>query len=240
MSQASVPAVPSPSGVPIRKVTWPRTCRIIRSIYPPIDLFEDIADPADWEAIGSAEAKTNPRIQPDFGNLALVPVKRRVVGPGASYVMAPFVHVSTDRPGRFTDGRYGVYSAGGNDEVAIREVAYHHARAMAATDQALGWTSQFRMLIGTLDARLHDVSDIPAVLLPEDYSESQRLGRALRDAGSDGIVYPSVRSPTGSCVGLFWPDIPTIPVHGTHYDFHWDGARVDQVRDCSTKAIYAL
>ena len=240
MSQASAPAVPALADIPTRQVTWPRAYRIIRSIYPPIDLFEDIADPADWEAIGSAEAKTNPRINPDFGNLALVPVERRVAGPGASYVMAPFVHVSTDRPGRFTDGHYGVYSAGDNDEVAIREVAHHHAQAMTATDQAPGWTSQFRMLVGSVDAQLHDVSDIPAVLQPEDYGESQRLGRALRDAGSDGIVYPSVRSPGGTCVGLLWPDVPTIPVQGTHYDFHWDGTRVDRVRDCTTKGIYAL
>lgn len=49
--------------VPVRRVTWPRTVRIIRSIHPPIDLFEDIADPADWEALASAEAKFNPRIR---------------------------------------------------------------------------------------------------------------------------------------------------------------------------------
>ncbi len=34
--------------------------RIIRSLYPPIDLFENIADPADWPLRTSAEPKTNP------------------------------------------------------------------------------------------------------------------------------------------------------------------------------------
>ena len=33
--------------VPCSRVIWPRSARIIRSIYPPIDFFEDIADPAD-------------------------------------------------------------------------------------------------------------------------------------------------------------------------------------------------
>lgn len=33
--------------VPVRRVTWSRTARIIRTIHPPVDLFEDIADPAD-------------------------------------------------------------------------------------------------------------------------------------------------------------------------------------------------
>ena len=47
---------------PLAQVRWDRTYRLIRSIYPPDDLFEDIADPADWEALASAEAKTNPRV----------------------------------------------------------------------------------------------------------------------------------------------------------------------------------
>ncbi|TIN69406.1 MAG: RES domain-containing protein, partial [Mesorhizobium sp.] len=42
------------SGLAVRRrVDWPQTFRIIRSIHPPIDLFEDIADPRDWEALAS-------------------------------------------------------------------------------------------------------------------------------------------------------------------------------------------
>ena len=36
-----------------------------------------------------------------IGNLDLVPPGRRVAGPGASYLMALFTHVSIDRPSRF-------------------------------------------------------------------------------------------------------------------------------------------
>jgi hypothetical protein len=79
---------------PVRRVIWPRSVRIIRSIYPPIDLFEDIADPADWEALASAEAKFNPRIRDSIGDLAKVPLARRVTGQGASWVMAQGNRVS--------------------------------------------------------------------------------------------------------------------------------------------------
>ena len=67
----------------IEQLLWRPGYRIIRTIYPPIDLFEDIADPADWELLASAEAKLNPRIRDEIGNLALVPVERRVSGPTA-------------------------------------------------------------------------------------------------------------------------------------------------------------
>jgi hypothetical protein len=139
---------------PVRRVVWPRSVRIIRSIHPPIDLFEDIADPADWEALASAEAKLNPRIRDSLGNLAKVPLARRVTGPGASWVMAPFVHCSPLRPGRFSDGTFGLYDAGDSTEVAIADAIHHHTRTMLATVEPPGWTSQFREPIGSVDADL--------------------------------------------------------------------------------------
>ena len=61
-------------------VRWTPGYRIIRTLYPPVALFEDIADPADWELLVSAEAKLNPRIRDEIGNLALVPADRRING----------------------------------------------------------------------------------------------------------------------------------------------------------------
>ncbi|WP_069881753.1 RES family NAD+ phosphorylase [Bosea sp. BIWAKO-01] len=225
---------------PVLRVHWLKAYRIIRSIYPPIDLFEDIADPSDWEALASIESKTNPRIWEQIGRLDLVPPARRVAGHGASYLMAPFVHISTDRPGRFTDGTWGVYSAGQSDEVAIREVAHHHGRAMAASREEGGWTSQFRVLINQVDLDLHDVRARADLHDADDYSASQAVARQMRRAGSNGFLYRSVRCPGAECIAIFWPDLIPIPVQGDHYDFHWDGARVDRVRNCRTGAILAL
>ena len=225
---------------PIAHVEWPKAFRLIRSIHPPIDLFEDIADPRDWEALASAESKTNPRLWEHLGHLDLVPPERRVNGPGASYLMAPFVHVSRDRPGRFTDGSYGIYSAGNAEEVAIREVAHHHGRAMRASAEAPGWTSQFRMLVNRLELDLHDARALESVHDPDDYSSSQAFGRDLRRAGSNGILYRSVRCPGGDCAAIFWPDLMPAPVQADHFDFHWDGEKVDRIRNCRTGAIFGL
>ena len=57
--------------IPVSRVEWKGAVRIIRSAFPPIDLFEDIADPADWPLLISAEQKTNPRIMATIGNLDL-------------------------------------------------------------------------------------------------------------------------------------------------------------------------
>jgi len=233
-----------PANVPVSKIGWQGAVRIIRSSFPPIDLFEDIADPADWPLIISAEMKTNPRLMETIGNLDLVPAGRRMAGPGASYLMAPFTHVSTDRPSRFSDGTYGVLYAGSGFEVALFETIHHHGHFMARTNEPAGWTSQFREIVLKVDARLHDVrgkNDVYApVLHPDDYSASQTLGSRLRDAGSDGIVYPSVRHEDGDCVGLFYPDCAADPVQGRHIDYHWNGSRVDLYRDAGSGQVYRI
>ncbi len=69
-----------PAGLPVTPIQWHGAVRIIRSIFPPIDLFEDIADPADWPLLIAAEQKTNPRLMETIGNLDLVPPDRRVSG----------------------------------------------------------------------------------------------------------------------------------------------------------------
>lgn len=222
------------------RIAWTKTYRIIRSIYPPIDLFEDIADPRDWEALAAVEAKTNPRLRNEIGDLGKVPADRRVSGPGASLVMAPFVHCSPLRPGRFSDGSYGLYFAGDSETVALAETIHHHSRFMAATDEAAGWTSDFRMLIGSLDLDLHDVNDVPDARHPTDYLPSQKLGAGLREAGSHGVTWKSVRLPGGQCVGIFWPDLIPIPVQGAHFSYHWDGSRVNFIKRHDTGEIWEV
>jgi len=217
--------------------------RILRSAFPPIDLFEDIADPADWPLLISAEQKTNPRIMVTIGNLDLVPVDRRVGGNGASYLMAPFTHVSMDRPSRFTDGSYGVLYLANAFETALFETIHHHARFMARTAEAAGWTSQFREIALSVSADLHDLRGAePAnpALDPDSYVASQRLAADLKAGGADGIVYPSIRHPGGECVGLFYPDCASEPVQGRHLDYHWDGTRVDLVRDAGSGAVFRI
>ena len=107
---------------------WAVSHRIIRTIYPPVDLFEDIAAPGDWELLVSAEAKTNPRVLDAVGNLGLVPVARRVSGPTASLVMGAFTHASAERPSRISDGSYGVWYYGDRFAVAFAETAWHFER----------------------------------------------------------------------------------------------------------------
>lgn len=213
---------------PVTPVDWPAGHRIVRTIYPPVWLFEDIAAPQDWDLIASAEAKTNPRVRDEIGDLSLVPPGRRIAGPTASFVMAAFTHVSPLRASRFSAGAYGVWYCGDRFEVALAETAHHFARFMARTNEPSG-DAQYRELQAPIAGALHDLRGKSFVdgLDAQDWSASQRLGATLKSAGADGLVYPSVRWPAGLAAALFWPDLVKLPVvQARTLQYHWDGAHM--------------
>ena len=215
---------------PLSRIRWNRACRLVRSTYPPADLFGDIAEPNEWQLLGEAEAKTDSRVRDGAGSAKLIPDDRRVSGPGADLAMAPFCHFLPERPSRFSDGSFGVCYAGDRFEVALAETVFHFERFMEATAEEPTLMS-YRELVLHVDAQLHDLRDNPEFqsnLDPDDYAVAQSLARELRrNHASDGIVYPSVRYPEGEAVAIFWPDVLGIPAQARHLCYRWNGSRVD-------------
>ncbi len=227
----------------VTRLRWRKSHRIISTRHPPIDLFEDIADPAKWDAIASGETKSNARVAMSIGRLELVPPERRVGGAGSSYVMAPFVHVSPRFKGRFHDGAFGAYYAAKSFQTAVAETTYHRALIYADTEEQPGWFSQFRELAGSVNADVHDIRDDDKFIDchdPDNYAASQSLARALRTDGSNGVAYRSVRDEGGECVAAFWPDVVSIPKFGRALAYHFDGEKIDLVRDETSKEIWRI
>ncbi len=151
--------------------------------------------------------------------------------------MAPFTHLSRDRGTRFSAGAYGVYYAGNKFETALREVAFHMGLFYGATNDG-PHDESYRTYQGAIDSILHDLrkGNWSAFLDPDiaSYGKSQELGKQLRDGGSDGVVYPSVRHPKGQCIGAFWPNVVHIPVQTKHIMLKWDGEKISAWFDYET------
>jgi hypothetical protein len=219
----------------ISRVRWARTFRVIPSRYPPIDLFERVADPADWERLAALEGLTNSRLRDELGEINLVPPERRVSGPGASYVMAAFTHLNS-RGSRFSDGRFGIYYASNEQDGAIAETVHHMAKFYGETSDP-PHREDMRVLVGQIDANLHDIrvgQQWDVCHAPDDYTASRALARSLRDGGSNGIVYRSVRRSGAENFGAFWPDVVSCPVQGAHLQYEWDGNRITRYFDYSS------
>lgn len=218
-------------------VEWLPAWRIIPSRFPPIDLFERLADPADWEALIEIEALTNPRLRQAAGAISLVPVAERVSGPGSSIIMAAFTHPNPEGS-RFADVSFGAFYCAADLETAIAETAHHRARFMRATAQKPQHLDM-RVYCVDLCADLHDVRKWrrrrPDLYHPDDYGTSQALVRRLRAAGSQGIVYGSVRWPGfgksagGECAAVFRPRALSRCRQERHLAYVWDGETIREV-----------
>jgi RES domain-containing protein len=213
------------NGVARRRIRWHPCYRAIPSRFPPIDLFERVADAADLDAVIELESLTNDRLRDELGEIRLVPREERVVGPGAGYVMAAFTHPAP-AGGRFSAARSGAYYAARALATALAESSHHRATFLRATHEG-PLQLDMRVLEADLDARLHDLRRLqrrsPELYDREDYTASQALARALRAAGSEGVVYDSVRHEHGQCVAVFRPKRIRNCRATLHVTFVWNG-----------------
>lgn len=182
-------------------------------------------------------ARTDPLLSARILPALAIDPKDRVYGPGAGYVMAPFVYPSPDGtrfgPPGLTADSFGVYYAARDEATAIAEVKHHRIaflQAMRAPAQDL----DFEVLKAPVKgAHFYDLRgrqrDFPDVYSPTDYSASQKLGVTLRQKDGDGIAYDSVRREGGECVAVFRPRCvgPARPVK--QLIFRWDGESIAAV-----------
>lgn len=224
---------------PKRRVRWARSYRVVNARFPPINVFERIADPGDWESLIELETLTNPRVRQEVGEISLVPTEERVSGPGASWVMAPFTHIGW--PSRFSNGTWGVYYCARSLVTAVHEKAHHVGLFYAGTHEPLGTTMELRALVAKVDARFHDVRGaFPRVHDPDEYGAAQALARRLREAGSSGVVYDSVRHEGDACLAAFRPKAVNPPISGPNLRFHFDGERIDRWFHFGDRAWHVL
>ena len=217
--------------VPVARIGWHPCFRIVPSRFPPINLFEAVADPADLDAVFQIEAMTNDRLREEVGDISLVAPDDRVSGPGSTPIMAAFTHLNPEGD-RFTNGTYGVFYAGHTIETAIEETRYHRIRFLQATNEP---TQELDMLVYAvdLDAELHDIRAMreshPAYYHPSSYAVSQEFALQLREDGSNGIVYASVREEGGECAAVFRPRFLSNCRQERHLCYVWDGKIISTI-----------
>ena len=217
--------------LPVTRIQQRPCWRIIPSRFPPIQLFERVADPDDLEAVFALEALTNPRLRDEAGDIELVSPEDRIGGPGTAVIMAAFTHL-TPNGSRFSDGTYGVFYAANDLYTAIAETKHHRERFLSATAQAR-MELDMRVCLVDLKGNLHDLrgqkASQPLVYRNDNYAAGQHLARTLRAAGSNGIAYDSVRRTRGECVAVFRPPLLSNARQERHLCYVWNGQKVESV-----------
>lgn len=187
-----------------------------------MDIFDSVANADDAQAAIELEMMTSDRHTDALGRLKAIPANDWAVGiPGANYVMASFAY-STG--GRFNDQALGAWYAALTIQTAIQETIYHNTKRLRHSEGGFPNKIQMRELITSPKAKLEDICavDREDLYRESDYSEAQRFGESVRQAGHDGIIYKSVRDAGGKNIVLFRPRLVLPITQGDHYDYIWD------------------
>ena len=206
------------------------------SSFPPISLFETVADPTDLDAVFEIEVMTNDRLREEVGDIALVAPEDRISGPGTSPIMAEFTHRNPEGD-RFTGGTYSVFYVGKSIETAVAETKHHRIKFLQATSEPAQELAM-RVYAVDLNAALHDIrgmrSSQPAYYHPTSYWMSQDLALRLRESGADGIVYISVRDEGGECAAVLRPRLLSNCRQERHLCYVWDGKTISTIYEKKT------
>lgn len=215
------------------RVRWRPSWRLVPSRFPPVSVFDRVANTEDLEIIQEIEGITNDRLRQEIGKLSLVPEKDRVYGPGTTPIMAAFTHLNP-HGSRFSDGTYGVYYAAKSIHTAVEETKFQSTRFLAATKEP-PIEVDMRSYASDIDKSLHDIRHRQNSMKdmyspdPANYGPAQTFARNLRNDNSHGIVYSSVRHAGGECIAIFRPKVLKPVVQGEHYCYVWDGKQISDV-----------
>jgi hypothetical protein len=211
------------AALPIARLQWRSAKRIISTRFPSVGILDRLVAPGDLEALQALDARTNPRLRDAPPDAA---ARLQAGDVGASVIAAPFVHINPNGS-RFSDGHFGVFYAATWLRTSIAEVRYHRERFLAATHEA-PQTIELMLYEAAIAGEFADIraSTDRGWYDPASYARSQPLGVRLHKAGSDGIVYRSVRDPAGTCLAVFKPALirrcrPVKPLFA-----HWNGTAI--------------
>lgn len=183
------------------------------------------------EDLAELEGATSGRLQAQEGGLPDLDPRELVFGrPGHTFINAAFAYT---RPGgnRFNDDDRGAWYCAFDAKTALGEVSFHLTRELQAIDRFDNVTD-YAELVADFVGSFHDLrgpdSHTDAVLHSDPataYPAGQALAKRLRkDEQGIGIVYPSVRHQSGTCLAAFYPDLVQNLRRGGIWRLQWQGS----------------
>lgn len=214
---------------PLRRFARRETHRLIPSKYS--DGGESVlariaGDDAHLAEIFDLDGATNDRLLAENDLLPGIGVHELVFGvPHYRIVNAAFTHAHP-LGSRFNGPDRGAWYAAFALATAQAEVAWHKSVELAE----IGWreeeTITYDDYLADFTAEFHDLRaarGFAACLDPASYVESQALAERLLTEGALGIVYPSVRHKSGTCLACFRPALVNNVRKHARYRFTFAG-----------------
>ncbi len=180
--------------------------------------------------LAEIEGSTSARLNAQSALSAVFPSGR----PHANFVNAAFAYWRPRERNRFNDAGFGAWYAAFEVETSIAEVTFHIGRELERVRDwhaTVEWSEMWASFAGAF-VDLREVEPRPVCLDPDvtiGYAAGNVVARSAREAGHNGIIYPSVRRAGGTCLAALWPHAVQSVTQGAVIRAVWDGASVPAV-----------
>jgi RES domain-containing protein len=205
------------------------TCRLIPSRFADVEdsVLMPLADNDEvLRDLFDLDNATNERLRGESGALPGIGVDELVFGvPNFRIVNAAFTYARPEGS-RFNDAERGAWYCAFEAETALAEVTFHKTVEYQEINR-FDDSVTYQALLADFTAAFHDLRGAPTYagcLDPRSYIESQKVAAELLEAGSMGVIYPSVRCEGGTNLACFRPALVGNVRKAQAYRLTWAGS----------------
>ena len=214
-------------GLPVVREAFPRTVRLVSTarLRPPV--LERLVSADEAAALAEIEGATSQRLLAESRGAEGIGRDEFLHGvPYANFVNAAFAYWKPREMNRFNATR-GAWYAALDAKTCIREVAFHMTEFLARSGKLKG-VVEYAEMFASMAGEFVDLRQTPGhPCLNPDPAAGYPIGNAIADAaraeGLNGIIYPSVRHPGGTCIAALRPHAVQSVAPGAVYRLEWSG-----------------
>jgi hypothetical protein len=217
-------------GLTISRQGLARTVRLATTARLRESVLLELVDASELDALSEIEGATSSRQIAQARGAGEVQPYELVYGvPHAHFINASFAYAKPGEPNRFSGAGRGAWYAAFAVETCLAEVAFHLTEALAAAgdfNATVDYAEMFASFAGEfLDLRPHPMHEALQPDKTAGYPAGNALAEAARARGLNGIIYPSVRHPGGTCLVALFPHAVQSVAQGDVYRMRWRGDR---------------
>lgn len=214
---------------PVERLALQRTVRLVSTARLRDPVLLRLVDADQLDDLAEIEGATSARLAAKRHGAEGIAADEFVgVHPNASFINAAFAYFRPRELNRFNGPGRGAWYAAFETSTCIREVVWHIARELDRVRDyraVVEYAELFASFAGEF-IDLRGVDPRPECLDPDPavgYPNGNALADAARACGYNGIIYPSVRDPEGTCLVALWPHAVQSVAQGAVWRVSWSG-----------------
>jgi len=216
-------------GLPVVREAFARTIRLVSTANRRPSVLKALVGDDDLGALAEIEGATSTRLIAQDRGIEKTNAHELVFGvPHAVFINAAFAYSRPRELNRFNGPGRGAWYAGLDVETCLSEVGFHMS-------EFLGWTGTYEAVVDYVEMVASLAGEFVDLRKRRDHASlhpnatlGYPAGNALADAaraeGLNGIIYPSVRHPSGTCIVALWPHAVQSVAQGDYWRLTWAGA----------------